>query len=382
MSRYGPPRGTWSEGGRWGGRTPGEPWWRAFASGDNPLTWSLPIGRVFGISIRVSLIYVLWMIIKLISHKDIGWTYELWSLGSLFTLVLLHEFGHCFACRAVGGEADEILMWMLGGLASCRPPHNWRASLITTLGGPGVNVALFPVFAGAMMALGVPLHALVFNPWGGGIGSAWFSAFTAMSGKVPDWLAYGLFTLHVSNASLLLFNMLLAFIPFDGGRIVQELLWRKYGYTRSMYIATGVGLGGAAIVGLFALVVGSVSLVLIALFGGYSCYHLRMHLKFTRGMGDDSPKGWGDDDGESWKLGRKTIRGSSLAGPSPRDQKRQEKARKAADAQRAQAQNDGVELDRILAKIKDKGMASLTRGEEAFLRRSTQKSRGGGGESR
>ena len=32
-------------------------------------------------------------------------------------LVLVHELGHCFACRRVGGEADDVLMWMLGGLA-------------------------------------------------------------------------------------------------------------------------------------------------------------------------------------------------------------------------------------------------------------------------
>ena len=132
MSQYGSPSGNWRGGGsRWGGG-PGQPWWRVFAKGDNPMTWSVPIGVVSGIVVRVSLIYIVWMIVRLVSRKDIGWDFELWSLGSLFILVLLHEFGHCIACRMVGGEADEILMWMLGGLASCRPPHNWKASLITT----------------------------------------------------------------------------------------------------------------------------------------------------------------------------------------------------------------------------------------------------------
>ncbi len=42
--------------------------------------------------------------------------------GLLFVSVLLHEFGHCFAARWVDGDATEIMIWPLGGLASsiCR----------------------------------------------------------------------------------------------------------------------------------------------------------------------------------------------------------------------------------------------------------------------
>ncbi|HYD00631.1 MAG TPA: site-2 protease family protein [Phycisphaerales bacterium] len=375
MSQYGSPSGNWRGGGsRWGGG-PGQPWWRVFAKGDNPMTWSVPIGVVSGIVVRVSLIYIVWMIVRLVSRKDIGWDFELWSLGSLFILVLLHEFGHCIACRMVGGEADEILMWMLGGLASCRPPHNWKASLITTIGGPAVNVLLLPLFGGTMLALGAPLSSLVFNPWGGGLGNAWGSAAGAMLSRgAPEWAVLGLFTFYLSNLSLLLFNLLLAFYPFDGGRIVQELLWRKHGYTRSMYIATGVGLGGAVVVGLFGLAVGSVSLILIALFGGYTCYQQRMQVKFmmAEGMVDEP---WGSDD-QSWR----GFGGSGGRGASARDekasQKRAEKLAKQQRAERERIASESAELDRILAKIKDKGMASLTGSEQAFLRRSTQKSRG------
>lgn len=34
----------------------------------------------------------------------------------LFT-VLTHELGHCMAARQVGGHAESILLWPLGGLA-------------------------------------------------------------------------------------------------------------------------------------------------------------------------------------------------------------------------------------------------------------------------
>ena len=35
----------------------------------------------------------------------------------LFFTVLVHELGHCLACRQIGGEAHSILLWPLGGLA-------------------------------------------------------------------------------------------------------------------------------------------------------------------------------------------------------------------------------------------------------------------------
>ena len=41
---------------------------------------------------------------------------------SIFVIVLLHEFGHALACRSVGGQADRIVLWPLGGVAYVSPP--------------------------------------------------------------------------------------------------------------------------------------------------------------------------------------------------------------------------------------------------------------------
>src|ERR1700756_5297066 len=35
----------------------------------------------------------------------------------LFAIVLLHEFGHAFACRSTGGRAERIVLWPHCGLA-------------------------------------------------------------------------------------------------------------------------------------------------------------------------------------------------------------------------------------------------------------------------
>src|SRR3990170_5114719 len=48
---------------------------------------------------------------------------------ALFLIVLMHEFGHALACRQVGGTADQIVLWPLGGVAYVAPPARPGANL-------------------------------------------------------------------------------------------------------------------------------------------------------------------------------------------------------------------------------------------------------------
>jgi Zn-dependent protease len=63
----------------------------------------------------------------------------------LFAMVTLHEFGHALACRQVGGTANQIVLWPLGGVAYVQPPPRPGATLWSTAAGPLVNVALVPL---------------------------------------------------------------------------------------------------------------------------------------------------------------------------------------------------------------------------------------------
>ena len=56
------------------------------------------------------------------------------------------------ACRQVGGTADHILLWPFGGVAYVNPPQRPGAMLWSIAAGPLVNVALAPVFIGAVYA--------------------------------------------------------------------------------------------------------------------------------------------------------------------------------------------------------------------------------------
>src|SRR5205814_2483962 len=95
------------------------------------------------------------------------WVDVLVILGILVVSILLHEFGHVFAARSVDGDAAEILMWPLGGLAYCDVPHTPRANLITAAGGPAVNLLLCVVAGGALACATFvpPLNPITTNPY-------------------------------------------------------------------------------------------------------------------------------------------------------------------------------------------------------------------------
>src|SRR5436190_5962154 len=113
----------------------------------DPFAWSIPCGRLFGITIRVHILFpavALALILRLafVSKIPHVWVDLTLLVVILFLTVLLHELGHCFGARAVNGDAHEILMWPLGGLAYVDVPHTPRANFITVVCGPAVNLVL------------------------------------------------------------------------------------------------------------------------------------------------------------------------------------------------------------------------------------------------
>ncbi len=181
---------------------------------------------------------------------------------ALFLIVTLHEFGHALACRQVGGSANQIVLWPLGGIAYVNPPPRPGATLWSIAAGPLVNVALVPVLFG--------LGALSRS-------STW--AVTA-----PN--AYALLkAVFFINGGLLVFNIMPVY-PLDGGQILRSVLWFFLGRTRSLMAATVIGLVGiAGFIGL-ALWVRSVWLGILAGFMLLNCWgglqHARALLRFAK----------------------------------------------------------------------------------------------------
>lgn len=324
---------------------------RIFGDAENPMGWALSLGRVSGIRVRVHLLFLVYAVAQIlysIPRDTMGVGFTVTAMASLFVIVLLHEFGHCFACRAVGGEADDILMWPLGGLATCNPPHEWRAHLITALGGPAVNVVLAPVFVGALWASGQQ-DAILFNPFRPSI------SVTALS----SWWVVTLWWLHYTNVLILGFNLLMPLFPLDGGRVLQAVLWRRMGYTPAMDLAATIGVFAAGGLALFALVGNHLMLFGIALFAGLVCWQERRQLRAADALGDAGFE-------SIYRAQQEEAR--ERRGPSRREVRRAERERE-----------DQAELDRILAKIASTGMGSLNSKEQKFLREATERKRRGEG---
>jgi Zn-dependent protease len=157
----------------------------------------------------------------------------------LFVIVLIHEFGHALACRQVGGVANQIVLWPLGGIAFVNPPRRAGAYLWSIAAGPLVNVILLPILGGMLMLV-------------------------RASAPGSD-LAVFLYDLNWINLGLLIFNILPVF-PLDGGQIVRGLLWFPFGEFRSLQIASMIGLVGGAILGILGLMAGSVWWAILAFF--------------------------------------------------------------------------------------------------------------------
>src|SRR5882672_3948876 len=76
-------------------------------------------------------------------YSSVGWNIA--EYLALFLIVTLHEFGHAMACRQVGGSANQIVLWPLGGTAYVDPPPRPGATLWSIAAGPLVNLALLPL---------------------------------------------------------------------------------------------------------------------------------------------------------------------------------------------------------------------------------------------
>ena len=148
-------------------------------------------------------------------YSSLGWNIA--EYLALFAIVLLHEFGHSLACRQVGGSANEITLWPLGGVAFVSPPPRAGAVLWSIAAGPLVNGVLL-----VLLTLANPfLHGLAL------------SASATHFVRQLWWI----------NFMLLAFNLLPVY-PLDGGQILRALLWFVLGRARSLYVAAIFGVMG------------------------------------------------------------------------------------------------------------------------------------------
>ncbi len=178
--------------------------------------------RIFGINVYMNESWLIALPI-LIQFNSQGYFSRYWygvEFLALIVLVLLHEFGHALACTAVGGIANRIILWPLGGQAHVTPPPRPGLLLFSIATGPMVNVLLLPLLNFVLV-------------------------FVQSHGGAADGLAKFVERVVWINTGLLIFN-LFPIYPLDGGKILWSLLWLFMDRWRSLMVAAYLGLGWAA----------------------------------------------------------------------------------------------------------------------------------------
>jgi Zn-dependent protease len=388
------------------------------------MSWSIPVFRVFGIQVKVHIFYFLVTIglflrVVLDKNNSIWWgDVFLFTIVLLFAIILLHEFGHCFGARYVGGEAKEVLIWPLGGLAFNEIPHGPRPLFITVAAGPAVNLAIC-ILVGIMLATGnffpnmnpfsnpyispihnfqdgrdytstygmklyrtgtnelVPIPDDVFSHIASEVSGQRDRApsitefYTKVSESVasrsveralaPLWVVW-LNRIFWLSWVLFLFNLLPAY-PLDGGQLLQSVVWARTDYRRGVLVAAYSGFVVAVLFILASIIWNETLLMGLSLFMLYSC-----SLKLFSLETEDGPFGYDFSAGYT-SLERDNEPPQRPKRPGPLT--RWWQARKARKLQREveQRARDEERMDQLLAKIAQTGKNSLTDDERRFLER-------------
>jgi Zn-dependent protease/CBS domain-containing protein len=193
-------------------------------------SWSIPIGRLFGIEIRIHLTF-LFLLIFLFSTtaatQDAGAAVRVLALvGIIFGSVVLHELGHALVARGSGIPAKGIVLLPIGGITILDEAHvvpdpvnAWKRDIRVAVAGPLVNLFIAGVSALLLLAV-VPKFSLTARP-------------------LLDSSAL-LRSIVWANLYLGLFNLLPAY-PMDGGRVLRALFSRRVDMIRATQRAVRIG---------------------------------------------------------------------------------------------------------------------------------------------
>lgn len=233
---------------------------------------SFPIGRISGIPIRLHYLFLVFLVLQVLGSLYYGkWQALLFFIlmgPVLLVTVLIHEYGHCWATRRVGGVVEGILLWPLGGLAFIGHNKGPKKDMFIAAAGPATHVPMIAI-------------------WLLGLLGATYAAYGTTSISLAWPYVQNPKTLGVAvcvgavimNISLLLFNLFVPAYPLDGGRIlVDSLLSCGVSEPRTALITVGVTVP----IALGIIVLGALSIQIVTILVGlwvlwaawelFSCY--------------------------------------------------------------------------------------------------------------
>lgn len=326
-------------------------WERPEPAPVNPLAWSLPIGRLAGIRLRLHFLFLVYAVLLVLRGMfgpgDAAGLHGLrtvaMALGALLYVVAHREWCRALVVRAAGGSADEVTLWPLGTLQGIDPAPGWVPALLAACIGPAASAA-------QLATVGVVL-AGVEGDWAAAFPDPFSAAWLATP---HPWWHEALWFVQWTGIQVALLS-LLPMLPLDGGRVAEAIIIRRRGAFDAPRVAAAFTLGAAALVGLVAAVRDLATVMAVAIAcAGYAAFML-------------------------WRLrAGDAVAGAGWAAPEARaEPDPDEEARRDAARRREERAAEEREVDRILSKIARDGRESLTDAERSALARATERRRGG-----
>jgi len=192
--------------------------------------WSISVGRLFGIEIRIHLTFVFLLAFvwatEATSQGAAATMRGLGLVGIIFGSVVLHELGHALVARGAGIPAKSIILLPIGGItildeahAIPDPLNAWKRDIRIAVAGPLVNLAIAGA-AALILPAAIPHFSLMARP-------------LMHSSALLRSLVW-------ANVYLGLFNLLPAY-PMDGGRALRALFSRRMDMVQATQRAVRIG---------------------------------------------------------------------------------------------------------------------------------------------
>src|ERR1700694_3293234 len=193
-------------------------------------SWSIPVGRLFGIEIRIHLTFL--FLLAFVWSTEAAAQDARAALRGLalvvivFGSVVLHELGHALVARGAGIPAKGIILLPIGGVTILEeshaipdPANGWKRDIRIAIAGPLVNLFVCGVSAWVLTAV-IPGFSVTARPLLHS--SALFRSIV--------W----------TNFYLGLFNLLPAY-PMDGGRVLRAIFSRRMDMVQATQRAVRIG---------------------------------------------------------------------------------------------------------------------------------------------
>jgi len=368
-------------------RNPRAIWWMAPFT-DDVTAWSIPVVRVLGVQIRFHALLILLIAAELVrstllaDHESAsGPAIAATALLALLIVIFAHEIGKALMTRWMGGSAETIVLWPLGGLSEHQQPAAWRRRLLASCGGLLLSLVLASALWPMLVELVPNWYATVIDPLNPGAGySEW-----VMQGRPPWWLSL-LWWIWYANLIVIAANVLPVY-PLDGAHALESMLMAMLGRRRGRSASITVALSLCVVIVFASLLVHQVIGVFLGGFALMCCITAARRHSFIEAQAvaessavpPPTPSLMPGDFDEVITRAPRSISNLETSAFQVR-LNAAPNARQVVHARSGQSDRLATEeevVDRILAKITTEGMAALTEQEKKILESVTARRRRG-----